>query len=196
MSDFSGEPADEVTETHDETPTPESSAGVAGDALDREGELEALVAERTGDLQRLQAEYVNYKRRVDRDREVARALGVAAVMGDLLGVLDGLQGARAHGEYEGPVRMLGDEVEKVTAKYGVTAFGEKGEPFDPQLHEALMHTTQPGITVTTCVDVPQVGYRIGERILRPARVIVADPEGGDQAHGSPAESEPEPGDEL
>nr|WP_156608889.1 nucleotide exchange factor GrpE [Auraticoccus cholistanensis] len=137
--------------------------------------LEQSLSERTLDLQRLQAEYVNYKRRVDRDREVSRAAGVESVLRDLLAVLDDVRSAREHGELTGAFKAVGEGVEKVTARHGLTSFGEAGEPFDPQVHEALMHAYAEDVTEPTCVQVLQVGYRVGERVLRPARVAVAEP---------------------
>ena len=139
-------------------------------------ELTAALAERTGDLQRLQAEYVNYKRRVDRDRDLARKVGIEGVLKDLLSVLDDLRSAREHGELTGAFKAVGDEVERITAKYGLAAFGEKGDPFDPHIHEALLHAHAEGIDGPTCVEILQPGYRVGDRVLRPARVAVAEPE--------------------
>jgi molecular chaperone GrpE len=139
-------------------------------------ELKAALAERTGDLQRLQAEYVNYKRRVDRDRDLARKVGIEAVLKDLLSVLDDLRSAREHGELTGAFKAVGDEVERITTKYGLTPFGAKGDPFDPHIHEALLHAHAEGIDGPTCVEILQPGYRVGDRILRPARVAVAEPD--------------------
>lgn len=143
----------------------------------REAELEAQVAERTADLQRLQAEYVNYKRRVDRDRDVARSKGVEQVVNDLLPVLDAIEAARQHGEFEGGFRLVVEALEKVTGKYGLVAYGEVGEEFDPMVHEALMHMPLEGDHTTTVVSaVLQKGIRLGDRVIRPARVGVADPQ--------------------
>ncbi|MDR1387464.1 MAG: nucleotide exchange factor GrpE [Propionibacteriaceae bacterium] len=136
---------------------------------------EELLAERTADLQRLQAEYVNYKKRVDRDRDRARQLGVEAVLGDLLPVLDGIEAARGHDELNGGARLLADELAKVTAKYGLEPYGQVGDPFDPHVHEALMNLDRPGYAVTSVAQVFQLGYRLDGRVLRPARVAVADP---------------------
>ena len=133
-----------------------------------------LLAERTLDLQRLQAEYVNYKRRVDRDRDLARQRGIEAVLVDLLPVLDGIEAARAHQELTGGAAMLADEVAKVATKYGLTSYGAPGDPFNPHVHEALMRLEQPGFAVPSVAQVFQPGYAIGERIVRPARVGVAD----------------------
>jgi len=135
-----------------------------------------LLAERTLDLQRLQAEYVNYKRRVDRDRNVAYQRGVEAVLTELLPVLDGIEAAKVHGELTGGAVMLADEVGKVAAKHGLTSFGEEGEPFNPHIHEALMTMDKPGYSVPSVAQVFQKGYSIGDKILRPARVGVAEAE--------------------
>ena len=139
-------------------------------------ELKAALAERTGDLQRLQAEYVNYKRRVDRDRDLSRKVGIEGVLKDLLSVLDDLRSAREHGELTGAFKAVGDEVERITGKYGLEPFGEKGDPFDPHIHEALLHAHAEGIDGPTCVEILQPGYKVGDRILRPARVAVAEPD--------------------
>ena len=147
-----------------------------GEPADRLAALEALVTERTEDLQRLGAEYANYKRRVDRDRTVARATGVETVLTELLPVLDAIGLARSHDELNGGFKQVADQIEKVTTKYGLVPFGEKGDAFDPRLHDALMHLPMPGVEVTTCSEVMQVGYLLGERVVRPARVAVAEPD--------------------
>jgi molecular chaperone GrpE len=139
-------------------------------------ELSATLAERTSDLQRLQAEYVNYKRRVDRDRDLVRKVAIEGVIKDFLAVLDDVRSAREHGELTGGFRAVADELERVTTKYGLETYGEKGDPFDPHIHEALLHAHADGIDGPTCVEILQPGYRIGDRILRPARVAVAEPE--------------------
>ncbi|MCL1907554.1 MAG: nucleotide exchange factor GrpE [Propionibacteriaceae bacterium] len=134
---------------------------------------EQLLEERTADLQRLQAEYVNYKRRVDRDRDLARRRGIEAVLVDLLPMLDGIDAARAHDELTGGALMLAEEVAKVATKYGLEGFGAEGDEFDPHIHEALMHMDKPGYAVDSVAEIFQRGYRIGDRIVRPARVGVA-----------------------
>jgi molecular chaperone GrpE len=138
-------------------------------------ELKAALAERTGDLQRLQAEYVNYKRRVDRDRDLSRKITIENVLKDFLSVLDDVRSAREHGELTGGFKAVGDEIERVTTKYGLETFGAKGDVFDPHIHEALLHSHVDGIDGPTCVEILQPGYRIGDRVLRPARVAVAEP---------------------
>jgi len=138
-----------------------------------------LAADLTRDLQRLQAEYVNYKRRVDRDREMHRDLAVGSVIETLLPVLDDIHLARQHGDLEGgPFAAIADKLDGTLTKIGVERFGQPGDPFDPNVHEALMHIEAElaeGTEATTVVQVLQPGYRIAQRIIRPARVAVADP---------------------
>jgi len=140
---------------------------------------QASAAERLSDLQRLQAEFVNYRRRVDRDRDVARDQAVAGVLEALLPVLDDVHLARQHGDLDGgPFAAIAEKLDAVLQRLGLNRYGEPGEPFDPAVHEALMHTEAElaeGTTTTTVVQVLQPGYRAGDRILRAARVAVADP---------------------
>jgi molecular chaperone GrpE len=155
--------------------------------------LEAKLAERTSDLQRLQAEYVNYKRRVDRDRDLARKVTIEGVLKDFLSVLDDVRSAREHDELSGGFKAVAEEIERVTSKYGLETFGQAGDPFNPHIHEALLHAHAEGIEGPTCVEILQPGYRIGNRILRPARVAVAEPEPelmGPEAEPLGAEAEP------
>lgn len=159
----------------DQTPDTGATPPPAEENGDNDVDLSAAVAELTSDLQRVQAEYVNYKRRVDRDRDVARQRGIESVIADLLPVLDGIDGAKAHDELTGGTKLIADEFAKVTAKYGLEAYGEVGDEFDPTIHEALMHVHVPGYAVTTCTQVFQRGYRLGGRVIRPARVAVTDP---------------------
>ena len=152
------------------------------------------LAERTADLQRLQAEYANYRKRVERDRVAVREQALANVLGELLPVLDDIGRAREHGELTGGFKSVAESLEAAVAKLGLISYGEDGDPFDPNLHEALMHSYSPDVTEPTCVRVLQPGYKIGDRTLRPARVAVAEP-GGDDGSGtdSPAGG-PEPAD--
>jgi len=163
-------PADPVGE-----PTPTEAAGEDLGADAERVALEAQVAERTADLQRLQAEYANYRRRVDRDRDLVREQAVTGVLGELLGVLDDIGLAREHGELVGGFRSVADALEAVIAKAGLQRFGEPGEPFDPTVHEALTHSFSDEVTEPTAVAVLQPGYRVGNRVIRPARVAVAEP---------------------
>ncbi len=169
----------------EEGPAPAAAPGSsAAPAVDAElAEARRLADERLADLQRLQAEYVNYRRRVERDRDVARESAVAGVLEALLPVLDDLHLARQHGDLEsGPFAAIADKLETTLARFGLARFGEPGQAFDPTVHEALMHTEAElaeGTTETTVVQVLQPGYRqstgSGERVLRAARVAVADP---------------------
>lgn len=140
--------------------------------------LEAQLAERTADVQRVHAEYANYRKRVDRDRELVREQATAAVLAELLTVLDDIDRARGHGELTGGFKSVADALETTVAKLGLERYGEVGEPFDPTVHEAMTHTEDDSVTETTCVSVFQPGYRFAGRVLRPARVAVADPPSG------------------
>lgn len=144
-------------------------------------DLVTALAERTADLQRLQAEYVNYKRRVDRDREAARQSATGAVLTALLPVLDDIGRAREHGELYGGFKAVAESLERSVAGLGLVSFGEPGEPFDPRVHEALMHSFSDDVEQPVCQAVLQVGYRHADRILRPARVAVAEPPSAEPA---------------
>jgi molecular chaperone GrpE len=140
--------------------------------------LEAQLAERTADVQRLQAEYANYRKRVDRDRAAVREQAVAAALGGLLPVLDAIDQAREHGELSGGFKSVADSLQAALGRLGLVTYGEKGDPFDPKIHEALTHSYSSDVTEDTCVEILQPGYKVGERILRPARVAVAEPATG------------------
>lgn len=142
--------------------------------------MRTALGERTADLQRLQAEYQNYRRRVERDRIAVREIAIANLLTELLPVLDDIGRARDHKELVGGFKSVGESLETVVAKMGLQQFGKEGEPFDPLVHEALMHSYSPDVTQTTCVQILQPGYRIGERTIRPARVAVAEPQPGSQ----------------
>ncbi|MFD5336534.1 nucleotide exchange factor GrpE [Streptomyces hawaiiensis] len=168
------------------SPSAEEGAAPAGDT----GQDVALVAqldqartalsERTADLQRLQAEFQNYRRRVERDRIAVKEIAIANLLTELLPVLDDIGRAREHGELVGGFKSVAESLEGTAAKMGLQQFGKEGEPFDPTIHEALMHSYAPDVTETTCVAILQPGYRIGERTIRPARVAVAEPQPGAQ----------------
>jgi molecular chaperone GrpE len=138
-------------------------------------QMTAQLAERTADLQRLQAEYANYRKRVERDRLAVREQALANVLTELLPVLDDIGRAREHGELAGGFKSVAESLEAATVKLGLTSYGEDGDPFDPTLHDALMHSYSPDVAETTCVRILQPGYKVGDRILRPARVAVAEP---------------------
>jgi molecular chaperone GrpE len=138
--------------------------------------LRAELDERTGDLQRVSAEFANYRKRVDRDRALTAEQATGNVLAALLPVLDDLDRARDHGDLVGPFGAVADQLSTALSKFGLTPFGSKGEPFDPTRHEAVAHLTSAEVTEPTCVDVMRRGYLLGERLLRPALVAVADPE--------------------
>ncbi|NUP37698.1 MAG: nucleotide exchange factor GrpE [Streptomyces sp.] len=146
-------------------------------------QVRTALGERTADLQRLQAEYQNYRRRVERDRVTVKEIAVANLLTELLPVLDDIGRARDHGELVGGFKSVAESLETVAGKMGLQQFGTEGEPFDPLVHEALMHSYAPDVTETTCVQILQPGYRIGERTIRPARVAVAEPQPGAQPKG-------------
>ncbi len=179
---------DDVTEEEgvDEqsAPAPEvvTEADVEAAMDGAESDTEKALAERTLDLQRLQAEYVNYKRRVDRDRDLVRAQGEAAVLGSLLTVLDDIGRAAEHGELEGGFKSVADALQAAVSKHKLEAFGAKGEPFDPSLHEGVFHAGESADVEVTSVDtVIRTGYRVGDRVLRAATVGVVDPVSSDAA---------------
>ncbi|WP_181768176.1 nucleotide exchange factor GrpE [Streptomyces albidus (ex Kaewkla and Franco 2022)] len=199
-ADEAGGPADlagDVTENEEGRPGQEPLQGqVQGDGSPEAAltaqldQTRTALHERTQDLQRLQAEFQNYRRRVDRDRASVKEVAIANLLTELLPVLDDIGRARDHGELVGGFKSVAESLEMVAAKMGLMQFGKEGEPFDPTVHEALMHSYSPDVTETTCVQVLQPGYRIGERTIRPARVGVAEPQPG--AGGAPGE---EPADE-
>ena len=130
----------------------------------------------TADLQRLQAEYANYRKRVERDRALSHELAIGVVLGELLPILDDLDRAREHGELQGGFKAVADQLANITIKLGLQKYGEVGTPFDPQIHEALLHSTSTDVSEPTASAILQPGYKYKERILRPARVAVTDPE--------------------
>ena len=136
------------------------------------------VAALTEDLQRLQAEYSNYKKRVDRDRLLAGEIATAATLIEFLPILDDLDRASEHGELTGGFKAIADQVLNATKKLGLEKFGETSTTFDPNIHEALMHETSSEVKKTTVTKILQFGYKYKERVLRPARVVVTDPEHG------------------
>ena len=135
------------------------------------------VATLTSDLQRLQAEYANYRKRVERDRAVAHESAVGAVLTELLALLDDVDRAEQHGELSGGFKAVADQLNSITSRIGLEKYGTEGEAFDPQIHEALMHEESAEVLVPTASKILQPGYKYKERILRPARVAVTDPAG-------------------
>jgi molecular chaperone GrpE len=162
-------------------------AAASGQDLESEAELEEELeddltrakrdlADLTGDLQRLQAEFLNYKRRVDRDRELIRENATYTALTPIIEVLDTIDRAREHGPLEDGFKAVADQLERVVTGVGLTKFGEVGEAFDPTVHEALSHIGEdPEVEVTTCKVIAKSGYRIGGRVVRAAQVLVVDP---------------------
>lgn len=135
-----------------------------------------LIASLTADLQRLQAEYSNYRKRVERDRAKASEIAVAAVLSELLSTLDDIDRAAQHAELTGGFKSVADQLINTTTKFGLEKYGQDGDEFNPQIHEALMHEISADIKVATASKILQPGYKFKEHILRPARVTVTDPE--------------------
>jgi molecular chaperone GrpE len=158
-------------------------------------ELTAQLDERTADLQRLSAEYANYRRRVDRDREAVLVGARVQFVSELLTVLDDLDRAEQHGDLVGPFKAVADKLTAVVQKLGLESFGLEGEPFEPSVHEAVQHDPSPvpGPTVTVVSTVLRRGYRIADRVLRPAMVTVADrPDDGTTGEPGDLDDGPKP----
>ena len=140
------------------------------DAIDRELEI-------FQDLQRLQADFVNYKARVERDRGVERQLAVAEAIRAFLPAMDDLTRAEAHGDLQDgtPMAAIAQKLRAAGEKFGLISFGEKGEAFDPEKHEALVQNPSEEATEPVIADVIELGYMVGDRLLRPAKVAVSVP---------------------
>jgi molecular chaperone GrpE len=145
------------------------------EALSEATEIVDEVASLTADLQRLQAEYANYRKRVDRDRASAAEYSVASVLSEFLPVLDDLDRAEQHGELTGGFKAIADRITAITSKLGLEKFAEVGVAFDPAIHEALVHNTSSDVSETTATEILQPGYKYKERVIRAARVAVTDP---------------------
>ena len=154
-------------------PQDENSAGAPG------SEAGDPVAELTADLQRLTAEYANYRKRVDRDRELTREQIISGVLSELFPVLDDIGRARSHGELEGGFKSVGEAIENTVSRLGLKKFGEPGDEFDPLRHEAIAHEYSEVVSAPTCIAVFQPGYEFGGRVVRAAIVSVADPANAD-----------------
>jgi molecular chaperone GrpE len=158
--------------------------GTAGSLLDpaepaepaaEPNEFEVQLAERTADLQRVQAEFANYRKRIERDRETIGELAVGGVLAALLPVLDDLDRARQHGDLSGALKAVSEQLDTLLGKLGLVPFGEAGDAFDPVVHEAVMHSESDEVDVPTATTVMRKGYKHGERLLRPAMVAVSEP---------------------
>ncbi|MDQ0259115.1 nucleotide exchange factor GrpE [Sinomonas atrocyanea] len=169
-------PVDEAHDSGDALAQAEQILNEA-EAGEQEGHA-AVVEELRNDLLRLQAEYVNYRRRVDRDRAVAGEAATMGVLSSLLPVLDDIDAARAHGDLEGgPFASIAGKLESIVASQGLERIDQAGVEFDPNIHEALIQQPGEGIEVDTVQQVLRTGYRTSARVLRAAQVIVATPQG-------------------
>ncbi|MFD6070128.1 nucleotide exchange factor GrpE [Amycolatopsis lurida] len=175
-------PAEEAAVPAEPEPAAHAGPGlgesIVDDSVSVATGLEKELAERTADLQRLQAEYANYRKRVDRDREQVVAGAKASVVNDLLPLLDDLERAEQHGDLTGAFKAVGEKLVGSLQRSGLEAFGAEGEPFDPSVHEAVQHSTSPDVAGPTVTTVMRRGYRFGERVLRAALVGVTDHEPG------------------
>jgi molecular chaperone GrpE len=173
----------EVEDADTETTTDDPS-GDDGDPLTEEelAFLEAgerdLLADMRNDLARAQAELVNFRKRVERDRAANRDAVIAEVVRTLLPAVDDLYRAEEHGDLAGSsLELVAQKLHAAFARYGLRVVGEKGEAFDPNIHEAVVQLPTPGVTVNTVADVIEPGYALGDRLLRAAKVAVAVPDG-------------------
>ncbi len=179
---------------------PASAAEMANETEVEGNEIEAELAtlatqlsERTADLQRVQAEYLNYKRRVDRDRELVKENATYAALAPITEVMDTIDLAREHGELVGGFKAVAEQLERILAGVGLVKFGAVGDPFDPMYHQALSHIGEdPDVTVTTCKVIAKAGYRIGDRVVRAAQVLVVDPVSGPAEAPAAADAPAEP----
>ncbi|WP_234412495.1 nucleotide exchange factor GrpE [Nocardioides sediminis] len=144
--------------------------------VDELAAMKGSLADLTNDLQRLSAEYANYRRRVDRDRQLVADNAAYKALAPVIEVLDTIDRAREHGELDGGFKAVADQLERAVASSGLTRFGEPGDAFDPTRHEALSHLGEDAeVSVTTVKHVAKGGYTIGDRVVRAAQVLVVDP---------------------
>jgi molecular chaperone GrpE len=168
-------PDDQVVDDSAPSTGAESPAEPAAESAQVPMVEASLLDERTADLQRLQAEYANYRRRAERERQAAGELAISRALVDFLPVLDDLERARAHGDLTGGLKAIADKLDGVFGKLGLAAFGEVGDRFDPSIHEAVMHDESADVTEPTCTTVMRPGYKHNDRLLRAAMVGVSDP---------------------
>ncbi|MGW4207963.1 nucleotide exchange factor GrpE [Lentzea sp. NPDC004789] len=161
----------------EETAAPVSEEPLVAEVVDEvAAELKTQLDERTADLQRLTAEYANYRKRVERDREAVINNAKAAVAAELLSVLDDIERAAAHGDLTGAFKAVADKLVSTLQKTGLEPFAHEGEAFDPSVHEAVQHSTSPDVDGPTVTAVLRRGYTFGDKLVRPALVAVTDHE--------------------
>src|SRR4051794_4601170 len=161
---------EDMTEQQTPVGTPAETAG--------DGDLAQQLAERTDDLKRVTAEYANYRRRVDRDRQLATDQAAERFAQQLFPIVDDIERARDHGDLTGAFKVVADRVLGLLDGLGVAAYGINGDPFDPSLHEAVIHDTSPDVDYPMVTTVLRQGYRRNDRVLRTAMVAVTDPAPG------------------
>jgi molecular chaperone GrpE len=165
--------------SYDGEPGADLGADLGSDLDTEVDELAAMKGSRadlTNDHTRLSAEYANYRKRVDRDRQMVAETAAYKALAPVVEVLDTIDRAKEHGELEGGLKAVADQLERVVAAAGLVRFGEPGDAFDPTLHEALSHLgADPEVEVTTVKHVAKGGYRLGDRVVRAAQVLVVDP---------------------
>lgn len=184
--------ADEETVVEDDAEEAPEIPDTPEDLVSEAINADERVIDLTNDIKRVQAEYANYRKRVERDRVAVREAATAKVVEELLPILDDVGRAREHDELNGGFKAVGEALEATATKLGLERYAEQGDEFDPNVHEALTLVPVPNISVQTVIEVFQPGYRIGERVLRPARVVVGDPQDGEGSEGDSAEAaEPE-----
>jgi molecular chaperone GrpE len=185
-----GAPTGEQMSENDTTMTQQPQAGAPGAGDGVAADVARQLAERTEDLQRVSAEYANYRRRVDRDRSLAADQAAERFASQLFPIVDDIERARDHGDLTGAFKVVADRILALLDGLGVTSFGVVGDAFDPALHEAVVHETSTEVEVPTATMVLRPGYRRGDRVLRTAMVAVTAPEessaGGGTAADDPA----------
>jgi molecular chaperone GrpE len=164
-----------MTEESQAASTEQQLSDAVEEVLSEAATLTDEAASLKNDLQRLQAEYSNYRKRVDRDRALAADLATALFLTELLPILDDLDRAGQHGELVGGFKAVADRITTTCEKLGLVKFGNPGEPFDPNIHEALTHNKSSDVTEPTATEVLQPGYKLKDKVLRPARVAVTEP---------------------
>lgn len=160
----------------DDTTGSESAEQALSDAVaEAIADVDPVVA-LTEDLQRLQADFQNYRKRIDKERSESTEVVTGLVLTQFLGALDDIDRAQMHGEVTGGFKAVADQLTNTTSRLGLSRFGEVNVPFDPNIHEALMHETSPNVSETQVTRVLRSGYKFKERVIRPAQVVVTDPE--------------------
>ena len=150
--------------------------GKDGDTLTPLGQAKKEAAEYLEALQRERAEFINFRNRAQKEQDRFRQHGIIDVLTALLPALDDIDRIREHSEMDDSFKAVANKIDKAFEKFGVEKFGEKGEDFDPTKHDAILHKPDPNAEKETVDTVVEAGYRIGDRVIRAARVVVASPQ--------------------